>query len=821
MELDKPNIEINWHRTKLSKDTLQSLNKRSDLKGAIQSLGFLGLILLTASSSFYFWWVENWWALAACIFLHGTITAFCINAVHELVHTTVFKTKWLNHLFAGLFSFIGIINHKMFWFSHTEHHKYTLHPPDDLEVSGATYRSTGQYFTSFIINFHCYREFGENIRYAFGKFIGPWEPVIVPEKAEERRRQVVNWSRFMLGGHLLITAVSLYYGLWIIPILVTFNVAYGSWLFYLCNFTQHSGLTENIDDFRLNCRTMYLNPVFRFLYWHMNWHIEHHMYAAVPCYNLKKLHYAIKHELPHTSSGLIEAWVEIAYIQYRRLADPDYRFVAELPNENGKYPSNHSRLRQIREQADARIAAASEKKPTGKRWECTICGFIYDEARGLPQEGIAPGTAWEDIPDDWQCPDCGVSKAEFDMLEISSSQPIDESALDIEAMAAKKNALVIVGSGLAGYGLAREVRKHDPARPIHLLTRDDGRAYSKPMLSNGLAQNKSADDLATATADEMAEKLNICVDTNCTVESIDRKGKRIITNQGEFPYGDLVLALGADPIRLPIQGDGADKIFSVNDLADYDHFHQLLNEPCRVVVLGAGLIGCEFANDLALAGHQVDLIDIAPTPLNRLIPEKIGRVMRERLESLGVTFHLGTSLTSVTADLNCELSNGKMIKANIVLSAVGLRARTDLAKAAGLSVSNGITVDEFLTTSDPNIYALGDCAEVHQRVLPFIAPMSIGIHALAKTLTGNPSKVEYPVMPVLVKTPTSPMIVAPPDKDADGQWQVEGSGDNLIARFKSDSGQILGFSLTGEACSKKQELLAELEQPAVALAHTS
>ena len=819
MELDKPNIEINWHRTKLPKETLQALNERSDWRGWLQSGGFLLLLIMAGAASVYFWKIQNWWLMGLCLFCYGTVSSFCINAVHELVHGTVFKTKWLNKVFADVFGFLGIINPHMFWYSHAEHHKYTLHPPDDLEVVVPVYHSTGKYFTTFLINFYFYREIADLIRYCFGKFKGDWEPIIVPEHAEGRKKKVVNWSRAVVLLHLVIAAVSIYFGWWIVPVIVTLSGAYGAWLFYLCNFTQHAGLTENIDDFRLNCRTMYLNPVCRFLYWHMNWHVEHHMYAAVPCYHLRKLHYAIKHELPHTCSGLIEAWVEIAYIQYRRLEDDDYRFVAELPDDKGKFATGKSRLQQIREQADQRLAASKNKQPAGRRWECTVCGFIYDEARGLPDEGIAPGTAWEDIPDDWVCPDCGVSKAEFDMIEISSSKKIDPAAMDIEAMAAKKNALVIVGSGLAGYGLAREYRKHDPDRAIHLITRDDGRAYSKPMLSNGLAQGKSAADLVTATAEEMSQKLNMLVETRCELERIDRDAKRVITNQGAFPYGDLVLALGADPIRLPIQGEGTDKILSVNDLSDYEQFHQSLQEPRRVVLLGAGLIGCEFANDLALAGHQVDLIDIASAPLNRLVPAEVGKVMQERLESLGVTFHLGSSIESVESDLTCRLSNGEAVQSDIVLSAVGLRARTDVAKVAGLRVNNGICTDAYLATSDPNIYALGDCAEVHERVLPFIMPMSIGMHALAKTLSGNATKVEYPVMPVVVKTPSYPLVVAPPDKDAQGQWRIEGAEGHLIARFVSDSGQVTGFTLAGDACSRKHELLAEMEQPYPASNH--
>ena len=424
MDLAKPNHEIDWHRTKLPKELLTKLNERSDWRGWLQTGGFLMVVLITGLSSVYFWKMESWGLFGLCLFLHGTVTSFCINAVHELVHGTVFKTKWLNTFFANLFGFIGIINPHMFWYSHTEHHKYTLHPPDDLEVVVPIYHSIGEYFRSFLINFYFYREFADMFRYCFGKFKGDWEPIIVPDHAEGRKSKVVNWSRGAVLGHLVIVVISIWSGWWIIPVLTTMSGAYGAWLFCLCNCAQHAGLTENIDDFRLNCRTIYINPITRFLYWNMNWHIEHHMYAAVPCYHLKKLHYAIKHELPNCPKGLIETWVEIAYIQYRRTRNDDYRFIAELPGEGSGFSSSMSRLQEIREQADRRLAAATENKKSGRRWECSVCGFIYDEAGGLPEEGLAPGTAWDDIPDDWICPDCGVSKAEFDMVEISSTPQI-------------------------------------------------------------------------------------------------------------------------------------------------------------------------------------------------------------------------------------------------------------------------------------------------------------------------------------------------------------------------------------------------------------
>ena len=117
----------------------------------------------------------------------------------------------------------------------------------------------------------------------------------------------------------------------IVPVLVTFAPFYGGWLFFLCNNTQHTGVQDKVPDFRLCCRTIYLNPVVRFLYWQMNYHTEHHMYAAVPCYNLKKLHEAIRADMPPCPNGLIPAWKQIIAIMRRQEVDPTYQYVAPLP----------------------------------------------------------------------------------------------------------------------------------------------------------------------------------------------------------------------------------------------------------------------------------------------------------------------------------------------------------------------------------------------------------------------------------------------------------------------------------------------------------
>ncbi|HMM53284.1 MAG TPA: FAD-dependent oxidoreductase [Burkholderiaceae bacterium] len=378
--------------------------------------------------------------------------------------------------------------------------------------------------------------------------------------------------------------------------------------------------------------------------------------------------------------------------------------------------------------------------------------------------------------------------------------------------------IVILGSGLAGYTVAREFRKLDAATPLVVVTRDDGAVYSKPMLSNALAGNRSAAALASADAAGAAAQLNATVLAHREVVSIDTAARAVTLADGEqLEYSQLVLALGADPIRVPLAGDAAGAVMQVNDLDDYARFRDAIENAAHVTILGAGLIGCEFANDLLASGRRVDVIDPAPWPLGRLVPERVGRAMAAKLGAAGIHLRLGTTASAVEradARLRVKLADGSTIDTDAVLSAIGLRPRTQLAQAAGLAVNRGIVVDRQLRASTPGVFALGDCAEVEGQVLPFVMPLMNAARALAKTLAGEPTDVRYPAMPVVVKTPAAPLTVSPPAAAAAGSWRFdEGADGSLEATFVDASGNLLGFALLGGAPATRQALTRRL--PAV------
>jgi len=373
--------------------------------------------------------------------------------------------------------------------------------------------------------------------------------------------------------------------------------------------------------------------------------------------------------------------------------------------------------------------------------------------------------------------------------------------------------IVIVGSGLAGYTLLKEIRKRDAETPVTLITADDGTFYSKPNLSNALAAGRTAAALAGASAEKMAADLNATVLTHTRVTAIDAQGRRIRTGNGELEYDRLVLALGADPFPHGLTGSGATDVLAVNDLADYAAFRSALDGRRRVAVLGGGLIGCEFANDLAHAGFAVDVVHLGAWPLERLLPVEAGQRLAERLAALGVTWHFGRSGKSVeqTADgYRIGLDNGDAIVADVVLSAIGLRPRTQLAQAAGIRVGRGIQTGCLLETSAPNVYAMGDCAEVDGLNLPYVQPLMVQARALAATLTGTPTPVAYPAMPVMVKTPAHPVAVLPPRIGAAGGWRVECSDTGICALHVDDSGRLQGFALTGSETGRRNALVKDL-----------
>lgn len=373
--------------------------------------------------------------------------------------------------------------------------------------------------------------------------------------------------------------------------------------------------------------------------------------------------------------------------------------------------------------------------------------------------------------------------------------------------------LVIIGTGLAGYNLAKEFRKLDAERPLLLISADDGRFYSKPLLSTGFAKGKEADELAMQDAATMAAQLSAEVLTGQQVTAIDTANQMVLIGERSQPYSELVLATGAEVRSLPWRAAMGERLLSINDLADYGRFRAALKGRKKVLIVGAGLIGCEFANDLSLGGFEVTVVASDPWLMPQLLPEAAAAAVQAKLEELGVRFYLGCGIESMALEANglcVRLDSGTELVADQGLSAIGLAPRSALAEAAGLAVGRGVQVDRQLRSSDPHIYALGDCAEVAGLNLMYVMPLMTAARALAKTLSGTPTELSYPAMPIMVKTPACPLVVTPPLSSADGSWQCSGEGSDVRALFADDSGQLHGYALTGAAVAEKLQLTREL-----------
>ncbi|MCG7991612.1 MAG: FAD-dependent oxidoreductase [Candidatus Thiodiazotropha lotti] len=374
--------------------------------------------------------------------------------------------------------------------------------------------------------------------------------------------------------------------------------------------------------------------------------------------------------------------------------------------------------------------------------------------------------------------------------------------------------ILILGSGLAGYSLAREIRAVDESIELQMITADAGDFYSKPMLSNGLAQGKQSQDLVNATAESMSDKLKMRIDTNCRVTAIDTERQQVITDRGEHRYTSLVLALGAKPIIPVMRGDAEQHRVTVNSLYDYHRFRQLLPQsPAHVAIIGPGLIGCEFANDLLSQGYQVSLIGPDPHPISTLLPAITGKALQQAMTETGTHWHLQQTaaiMDQLAQGYRLTLTDASIIDCDLVLSAVGLLPEMQLATEAGLGTARGIVTDRMLRTSNERIYALGDCAEIAGFNLPYVMPIMNAARALAKTLTGEPTEVVYPAMPVVIKTPLHPIVIAPPQRGAAGDWQNHQDQQGTECLFHDPEGQLSGFVLSGKYVERKQSLTKQL-----------
>ena len=343
-------LRVKWYRSPIDHERLRALSTRTDKQGWKQAGGHTALYLALAGITVVFWSQQNWWLFLTALWCVGFVaTFFKGTAAHELGHGTVFKTKSLNTFFLHSVCMISWWDPYDYAASHTYHHRYTTHPDADRENILPLTPSLHPRVVLPLMTLNLFLKPNRNFskggflwtlylttRTALNKPAGrtdipsqEWLKTLHEDQPEQFKRSV-RWSRALLTFHMSVLVLSVITGWWVLPLVITLPSYIANIGSYLLGTTQHGGLRENTSDFRQNTRSITINPFLSFLYWHMNWHIEHHMYSGVPCFNLRALARELEPDMPKPRT-LIGAWKEMREIQARQAIDSHYEHHTPVP----------------------------------------------------------------------------------------------------------------------------------------------------------------------------------------------------------------------------------------------------------------------------------------------------------------------------------------------------------------------------------------------------------------------------------------------------------------------------------------------------------
>ena len=310
-------------------------------------------------------------------------------------------------------------------------------------------------------------------------------------------------------------------------------------------------------------------------------------------------------------------------------------------------------------------------------------------------------------------------------------------------MAHDKPHLIVIGNGMAGCRAVEELLARDPARfRITIIGAERQVNYNRIMLSSVLAGEKAFADIVINDADWYAAH-GITLIAGDPVDAIDRRRKLVTTRSGRSEaYDKLILATGSDPVIIPVPGSDLPGVATFRDMDDIDRMLRAAAAGGDAVVIGGGLLGLEAAHGLALRGMKVTVLHLMPTLMERQLDEAAGWLLKAALEARGQTILTGADTAEIFGPgkvAGVRLRDGREIPAALVVMAVGIRPNVALARAAGLAVGRGIHVDDDLVTSDPDVLAVGECAEHRGQVYGLVAPLWEMCRSLADALVGTPS----------------------------------------------------------------------------------
>ncbi len=381
----------------------------------------------------------------------------------------------------------------------------------------------------------------------------------------------------------------------------------------------------------------------------------------------------------------------------------------------------------------------------------------------------------------------------------------------------RKNPIVIIGSGHAGFSLVKALRALNKTMPLVMVTASDGSHYSKPLLSTCFRTQKAPHHTILASKKEMEETMgDFSIYHQVRVEHIDPDKHEISLSCGQMiSYQKLILATGSVPLNLPaLEKDN--NVKSVNSLDEYKQFVTWLEGKRHIAILGTGLVGCEFMSDLIHTDKKISVIGLDMLPLQTFMPKELSETFAEIYNKAGVNWHLNRTIKKLSLhqnkDANIQLDNDELVHCDGVLSAIGIKPNIELAQQSELKVNKGILVNSQLETSKTDIYALGDCAEINSQWLPYIAPIQFSARTLANILCGKKDKINFPIMPVIIKTPACKVVALPvplPYHNK-GQWIIEGKGIDKAAFYHVDGEGIKGFALIGRCTSDIRDTVTKM-----------
>jgi len=314
-----------WYHTEIPRKEMKALMQRSDGPALRDTAIWLGAIILSAAGGVWFW--GTWWCVPF-FFVYGVLYGSSTDSRwHECGHGTAFKTRGMNEAVYQLASFMIMRNPVTWRWSHTRHHTDTIIVGRDPEIAVMRPPDLARVVLNFFGLLDAWHAMIDMVRNAAGN-IGAEEKTFIPE---QERPRAIRIARIWLTIYVATIAVAASLGAILPLMLIGLPRLYGAWHMVMCGLLQHGGLADNVTDHRLNSRTVLMNPISRFVYWNMNYHIEHHMFPMVPYHALPKLHEMIKHDLPAPSPSIRAGYREMIPAFLRQLRNEDYFLKRELP----------------------------------------------------------------------------------------------------------------------------------------------------------------------------------------------------------------------------------------------------------------------------------------------------------------------------------------------------------------------------------------------------------------------------------------------------------------------------------------------------------